>query len=137
MSRCLPALLLLLSSTVALANEGDAGSKTPVAGGSVLADVVTETVVGQIAYGVSVKKMLLGKLVLNEKGERVGKIDDLIVDPEKSVSYAIVGAGGFLGVGKHDVAIPAGSFKVDGGKIVLTGATKDAVGKMPQFVYKR
>jgi sporulation protein YlmC with PRC-barrel domain len=135
MSRWLPALLLLLSSNLALANEGD--GKTPVAGGSVLADVVTETVVGQIAYGVSVKKMLLGKLVLNEKGEHIGKIDDLIVDPEKSVSYAIVGAGGFLGVGKHDVAIPAGSFKYDGGKIVLTGATKEAVGKLPQFVYKR
>jgi sporulation protein YlmC with PRC-barrel domain len=137
MSRCLPALLLLLSSNVALANQGDPASKAPIAGGSVLADVVTETVVGQIAYGVSVKKMLLGKLVLNEKGEHVGKIDDLIVDPEKSVSYAIVSAGGFLGVGKHDVAIPAGSFKYDGGKIVLPGATKDAVGKLPQFVYKR
>ena len=137
MSRWLPALLLLMSSQLALANEGDSGAKTPVAGGSVLADVVTETVVGQIAYGLSVKKMLLGKLVLNEKGEHVGKIDDLIVDPEKSVSYAIVAAGGFLGVGKHDVAIPAGSFKYDGGKIVLAGATKDAIGKLPQFVYKR
>jgi sporulation protein YlmC with PRC-barrel domain len=136
MSRWLPLLLVLVVSRVALAGDGSS-PKTPVAGGSVLADVVTETVIGQLAYGVSVKKTLLGKSVVNDKGERIGKVDDLIVDPAKSLSYAIIGAGGFLGVAKHDVAVPAGVFKYDGAKIILDGATKDALLKLPAFVYKK
>lgn len=39
--------------------------------------------------------------------------------PDKSVSYAIVGAGGFAGTGKHDVAIPVNQFKEEGGKFIL------------------
>ena len=35
--------------------------------------------------------------------------------------------GGFLGMGKHDVAIPVGQLKENQGKIVLAGATKDAL----------
>ena len=51
------------------------------------------------------------------------------------MSYAIVGAGGFLGMGKHDVAVPVGQFKEDKGRIVLAGATKDALKAMPKFEY--
>jgi hypothetical protein len=53
------------------------------------------------------------------------------------VSYAIIGAGGFLGMGKHDVAVPVGQFKEDKGRIVLAGATKDALKAMPKFVYAK
>jgi sporulation protein YlmC with PRC-barrel domain len=129
-------LSVLLLSSVAVAEEGTPKGH-PVAGGTVLADVVTETVVGQLAVGVSVKRSLLGKSVQNDKGETIGKVDDLIVDPAKSVSYAIVGAGGFLGIAHHDVAVPVGLFKYDSGKIVLEGATKDVLKKLPVFVYKK
>ena len=55
------------------------------------------------------------------------------------MSYAIIGAGGFLGMGKHDVAIPVGQFKEDKdkGRIVLAGATKDALKAMPKFEYAK
>ena len=49
---------------------------------------------------------------------------------DKAVSYAIVGGGGFLGLGKHDVAIPVSQLKVKDGKLVLAGATKDALKAM-------
>jgi hypothetical protein len=48
------------------------------------------------------------------------------------VSYAIVGAGGFLGVGKHDIAIPASQLKQQDGKFVLPGATKEAIKALPK-----
>ena len=57
--------------------------------------------------------------------------------PNKSVSYAIVGVGGFLGVGEHDVAVPVSKFKQQGGKIVLKGATKDALKAAPKFEYAK
>ena len=90
-----------------------------------------------VAIGWSAKKKILGKAVYNEKNEKIGVVDDLIITPDKSVSYAIIGAGGFLGMGKHDVAIPVGQFKEDKGRIVLAGATKDALKAMPKFEYAK
>jgi len=79
----------------------------------------------------------MGKAVYNDKNEKTGTVDDLIITPDKSVSYAIIGAGGFLGMGKHDVAIPVSQFKEDKGRIVLAGATKDALKAMPKFEYAK
>src|SRR6478736_8968134 len=88
-----------------------------------------------VTTGWSTKKQVLGKKVFNDGGETVGKIDDIIVSPDKSVSYAIIGAGGFLGVGRHDVAIPVNQLKENDGKFVLAGATKAAIKAMPEFEY--
>jgi sporulation protein YlmC with PRC-barrel domain len=88
-----------------------------------------------VTTGWSTKKQVLGKKVFNDNGETVGKIDDIIVSPDKSVSYAIIGAGGFLGVGRHDVAIPVNQLKEDGGRFIVAGATKDAIKAMPKFEY--
>jgi hypothetical protein len=43
------------------------------------------------------------------------------------VSYVIVGAGGFVGLGRHDVAIPVNQLQEQDGKYVLAGATKEAI----------
>jgi hypothetical protein len=40
-------------------------------------------------------------------------------------------------MGKHDVAIPVNQFKLVEGKIILPGATKDAVKAMPAFEYAK
>ena len=90
-----------------------------------------------VALGWSAKKKIMGKAVYNDKNEKIGTVDDLIITPDKSVSYAIIGAGGFLGMGKHDVAVPVGQFKEDKGRIVLAGATKDALKAMPKFEYAK
>jgi sporulation protein YlmC with PRC-barrel domain len=89
-----------------------------------------------VTTGWSAKRQVLGKTVYNDNGDGIGKVDDIIVAPDKAVSYAIIGAGGFLGVGRHDVAIPVGQLKQQGdGKFVLAGATKDALKAMPPFEY--
>ena len=88
-----------------------------------------------VTSGWSTKREVLGKKVFNDNSETVGKIDDLIVSPDKAVSYAIIGAGGFLGVGRHDVAIPVSELKEDGGKFILAGASKEAIKAMPEFEY--
>jgi len=41
---------------------------------------------------------VLGRAVFNDRNERVGTIDDIVTALDKSVSYAIVNAGGFVGV---------------------------------------
>jgi hypothetical protein len=90
-----------------------------------------------VTTGWSTKRQVLGKQVFNDKGETIGKIDDIIVAPDKAVSYAIIGAGGFLGMGRHDVAIPVNQLKEDNGRFVLAGGSKDAIKAMPEFEYAR
>ena len=89
-----------------------------------------------VTTGWSAKRQVLGKTVFNDSGAGIGKVDDIIVAPDKAVSYAIIGAGGFLGVGRHDVAIPVSQIKQQSdGKFILAGATKDALKAMPPFEY--
>ena len=88
-----------------------------------------------IARGWSATKQILGKSVYNDKNEKVGDVDDLIIAPDSSVSYAIIGVGGFLGLGERQVAIPVSRFKHSEGRLVLPDATKDALQAMPSFQY--
>lgn len=90
-----------------------------------------------VATGWSVKKQVLGKTLVNENGEKVGRIDDLIVAPDSSVSFAIVGAGGFVGLARHDVAIPVSQISTRDGNFVLPGASKVVVKAMPAFEYAK
>ena len=64
----------------------------------------------------------------------VGGIDDLILT-KKMFTYAIVSAGGFLGLATHDVAISADNFFRDDERIVLPDASKEALRAMPRFEY--
>lgn len=91
----------------------------------------------QVLNGYSAKKDLLGKGVENDKSQKIGKIEDIVVTPNDKVSAAIIGVGGFIGVGKHDVAIPMEQLKVDGKRVVLAGATKETLKSMPKFEYTR
>jgi PRC-barrel domain len=127
-------------SILTLAAFASAGSLTPglalgqVAGGSTTASVnITETT--QIALGWSVKKTLLGKTIYNDAGKKVGKVEDLIISPDKNVSYVIVGAGGFIGIGRHDVAVPVTQIQDKSGRLVMPGATPETLKAMPEFAY--
>src|SRR3546814_152597 len=56
--------------------------------------------------GWSVKDKILGSEVYNEKNEKVGDIDDVVLADDGKAVYFVIGSGGFLGLGQHDVAIP-------------------------------
>jgi sporulation protein YlmC with PRC-barrel domain len=91
----------------------------------------------EVALGWSAKKQILGKTVFNESHEAVGRVDDIIVAPDRSVSYLIVGAGAFVGLGRHDIAVPVDQIEDRGGEIVLPGATKAIVKALPGFDYSK
>jgi hypothetical protein len=42
-----------------------------------------------------------------------------------------------LAIGSHDVAIPVGKLKLLDNRLVLAGATKEALKAMPRFEYAR
>ena len=115
-----------------------------VAVGNVSAQIAGSTTPGMsveelktIARGWSATKQILGKPVYNAKNEKVGDVDDLIIAPDSASSYAIIGVGGFLGLGERQVAVPANHLKHTEGRIVLPGATKEALQAMPSFQYAK
>jgi len=127
--------ILVVSFVSLVVAAGAADSVAQTAGSTVVS--VTKSELRQVATGWSAKKQILGKDVFNDAGEKIGEINDLIVTPNRSLSYAIVGVGGFLGMGEHDVAVPVSKFKQQMGKIVLPGATKDALKAAPKFEYAK
>jgi sporulation protein YlmC with PRC-barrel domain len=84
--------------------------------------------------GVSAQRDVLSQNVYDAEGQVVGRIDDLIL-AKKVVTHAIIGVGGFLGLGRHDVAVPVGKLIRAEDKIVLRGATREAIRAMPRFEY--
>lgn len=48
---------------------------------------------------------LVGLAVYNDSNEKLGDISELIVDKSGKINAVIIGVGGFLGVGQHDIAV--------------------------------
>jgi sporulation protein YlmC with PRC-barrel domain len=103
----------------------------PVAG--VIPLGVTRIEADLVAPGLRASK-LMKQRVYNEAGQKIGEIEDLVIAPDGSLSVAVVEVGGFLGIAKHKVAIPVKQFTSIHPKVVLPGATKEALKKLPEFI---
>ncbi|MDM0077016.1 PRC-barrel domain-containing protein [Variovorax sp. J2P1-59] len=104
----------------------------PVAAKATIGVTIAETQLVATGYRAS---KLLHQDVYNEKGEKIGKVDDLVVSTDGNLSTAIVNVGGFLGMGKHLVAIPVRQFTHIAPKAVLPKASKDELKALPKFEY--
>ena len=49
--------------------------------------------------------------VYNAGAEKIGDISDMLLDKDGKVEAVIISVGGFLGIGKHDVAVPINEVK--------------------------
>jgi len=81
----------------------------------------------------SVKDDMIGEAVHNESDDKVGDITDVLVSRDGKVTAFVVGAGGFLGMGEHNVAIPYDRITKTGDKLILAGYTKDQLKEMPKY----
>ncbi|OWV63741.1 hypothetical protein ATY75_32365 [Rhizobium sp. N122] len=90
-----------------------------------------------VSLGVQVSK-LIGKRVQNDKNEKIGALDDLVITKDRSL-FAILEVGGFLGLGGHLIAVPYESlaFSDDGANVTLAGGSKDALQKLPEFEFTK
>lgn len=79
----------------------------------------------------------MGQAVYTAANENVGEINDLIMNKELDNIVAIVGVGGFLGIGEKDVAIPIGDInavKDENNTLRLTiSASKEQLEALPVF----
>ena len=64
-----------------------------------------EGVVRRQEDGQSLAANVIGSSVLNANGDSIGDINNLLIDDQDSVTAAIIGVGGFLGIGEKDVGL--------------------------------
>jgi sporulation protein YlmC with PRC-barrel domain len=75
---------------------------------------------------------LMGRSVLNDTGEDIGRLEDLMIERDR-IAFAILSVGGFLGLGSHQVVVPFHALLIDDDVIVLPGATKEALRNMTTY----
>jgi sporulation protein YlmC with PRC-barrel domain len=64
---------------------------------------------------------VVGLNVYNENNEKVGSINDLLTDKSGTIKAAVLGVGGFLGMGEHLVAVPFDKVKFVNEPVAYTG----------------
>jgi sporulation protein YlmC with PRC-barrel domain len=80
----------------------------------------------------------IGETVRNGKGEKVGSVDDLILNRGDKVLYAVISVGGFLGIGDKLVAVPFDELKLgskDVSGAIVYDTTKEQLKTQPAFTY--
>ncbi len=78
-------------------------------------------------------KQLVGKSVYNAAGDRIGEVDDVVVSKAGAQTAAVIGVGGFLGIGEKKVALPVNQLQVQDNKIVALGLSEDSAKRLPEY----
>jgi hypothetical protein len=76
--------------------------------------------------------------VYDDRDSKIGNVNDLLLDDSGKINTAIIGVGGFLGVGEKNVAVPFSSLKVadkDGSRYLVLETTKEALQTAPGYIY--
>jgi len=87
--------------------------------------------------GVRASKVI-GSSVYNDKDEKIGSIDDLVIGNDQTL-HAVIDVGGILGVGGKMVEVPFNKLQFGNVKgssdnrVVMPGATKNALNAMPDY----
>jgi len=84
---------------------------------------------------------LVGASVYGPDNNSIGEISDVNIGSDGQIKAAVIGVGGFLGVGQKDVTVPFQQLNVsrkpDSGSIdkITVSYTKDQLKNAPKFAY--
>jgi hypothetical protein len=97
---------------------------------------------GTAAYERPRMSQIIGANVYNERNERIGEVDDVLLRGDAAGAgfaspVAVIQVGGFLGMGGRLVVVPLNdlAWNTERGRMVLPGATKEELGRRPAFEY--
>jgi sporulation protein YlmC with PRC-barrel domain len=87
---------------------------------------------------------LIGAPVLDDRGESVGKVDDIVVSTEDDELHAVIAVGGFAGFGAKRISLPFDDLQITARdddpqvRIAMTGEQlEQLVASRPEFRYER
>ncbi|MBK4720021.1 PRC-barrel domain-containing protein [Azospirillum sp. YIM DDC1] len=80
---------------------------------------------------------MMGKNVYGTDNEKVGEVEDIILDGNGQAQQLVISSGGFLGIGEKQIAVDIGKANWDAQqeRVQLSGMTRDQVKEMPEFEY--
>lgn len=97
-------------------------------------DMFFRDTAGQATWRTSV---VIGEGVYNRAGERIGEVDELIVDGSGRIAAAVIGVGGFLGLGERKVAMSFSAFEMtreaSGNPRLVVDIGKEALRGAPEY----
>ncbi|MCG2628583.1 PRC-barrel domain-containing protein [Bradyrhizobium sp. WYCCWR 13023] len=108
-----------LAGTALLATVAFAQNPTTTADKAPTATTTTTT----SASGEWRVSKMAGVKVYNDANENIGSINDLLMDKSGAVKIAVIGVGGFLGMGEHLVAVPYEKLKFVNEAVAYTGTS--------------
>ena len=101
------------------------------------ADTKTGSYLTQQAQDQVSANTYIGQSVYNGSNESIGKVNDLIMQKQGGIVAAVVGVGGFLGIGEKNVAVPIANINVaqnnDGTVKLSTSESADSLKAAPEF----
>jgi hypothetical protein len=103
----------IAATTLGIGAAAAADTTMSAAPATAAADATTpsEVFIDKQDVGLVRAPKLVGVAVYDSNNKNVGKIDDILLDHNGAVKAVVIGVGGFLGIGKKDVAVPFGSLK--------------------------
>ena len=137
------AALLMSSSAIAQTSTTPAPSSPPAATQPPTATPPARTEMKSQAPTEEVKgawnvRDFMRSRVYNMNGERIGDVNDILVDDSGRITAVIVGVGGFLGIGEKEVSMTTDQVKrmvhSDGQAYFTVNATKDQLMAAPDYV---
>jgi hypothetical protein len=72
---------------------------------------------------------LIGVNIYNEQNEKLGDINEILLDPSGKINGYVVGVGGFLGMGEHDILVEPAKIKFVNEPVRTTTAQPAPTGK--------
>jgi sporulation protein YlmC with PRC-barrel domain len=80
----------------------------------------------------------IGQPVYNGQNESIGNVNDLVMKKDGGLVAAVIGVGGFLGIGEKNVAVPMDKVTVaqntqDGSVKLTTSETAETLKAAPEF----
>jgi sporulation protein YlmC with PRC-barrel domain len=102
-----PGFIVAIAAASLMSSAAIAQDAQPSAD-STATTVTTTKWMTQEAAGQWRASKMIGLNVYNNDNEKIGDIAELIIDRSGKLEAVVVGAGGFLGLGERDVAIPYG-----------------------------
>jgi sporulation protein YlmC with PRC-barrel domain len=125
---------LVLATAAVIAASALAAPAFVLAQGAPQTVNLTKVDVVKVSTGYRASKVI-GASVVNEANDTVGKVDDIIIGQDGKSPFVILSVGGFLGMGTKLIVLPYESLKATENKLILPGATKDALKDLPEFKY--
>ena len=104
--------------------------------------VTTLLVLGSVAWaaektvgeGTIKATKVIGQSVEDPSGEKVGTLDELVIDQEGRITHAVLSVGGFLGMGRDRIAVSWDNLKFQPEReTIVVNQGKEELTKAPRY----